>query len=155
MAILPFIEQQALYEQFHLDEPWDSEHNIKLVEQMPAVFADPSLPLPQGMTVFHACVGKGQALELDRDNSFRDILDGTANTIMVVEANGTEAVEWTKPADVDIDMDQPIDQMGHIHPGGFHVLFGDGSIRFISHSIDLDMFRALLTRDGGEVVGRF
>ncbi len=155
VAILPFIEQQALYEQFHLDEPWDSEHNIKLVEQMPAVFADPSLPLPQGMTVFQACAGKGQALELDRDNRIRDISDGTANTIMVVEANGTEAVEWTKPADVDIDLEQPIEQMGHIHPGGFHVLFADGSIRFISHSIDLDMFRALLTRDGGEVVGRF
>ena len=50
VAILPFIEQQALYEQFHLDEPWDSEHNLKLIDQMPATFTDPSLMLPPGMT---------------------------------------------------------------------------------------------------------
>ena len=29
--ILPFIKQRELYEQFHLDEPWDSEHNRKLI----------------------------------------------------------------------------------------------------------------------------
>ena len=32
--ILPFIEQQHLYEQFRFDEPWDSEHNRKLIAQM-------------------------------------------------------------------------------------------------------------------------
>ncbi|MEQ8837542.1 MAG: DUF1559 domain-containing protein, partial [Lacipirellulaceae bacterium] len=30
VAVLPYIDQQALYNQFHLDEPWDSEHNLKL-----------------------------------------------------------------------------------------------------------------------------
>ena len=155
VAILPYIEQQALYEQFRLDEPWDSDHNIKLVEQMPAVFADPSLPLPLGMTVFQGLTDKGGVLEKDRENRFRDITDGTANTIMVVEAHASEAVEWTKPADVEVDVENPIDQMGHIHPGGFHVLFADGAVRFLTHSIDQDLFRALMTRNGGEVVGGF
>lgn len=39
IAILPFIEQQALYEQFKRDEPWDSEHNKKLIEKMPKLYA--------------------------------------------------------------------------------------------------------------------
>src|SRR5262249_34008276 len=30
VAILPFIEQEALYKKFKLDEPWDSPHNKKL-----------------------------------------------------------------------------------------------------------------------------
>ena len=32
-----FSMPEALYKQFHLDEPWDSEHNKKLIEKMPAV----------------------------------------------------------------------------------------------------------------------
>ena len=35
-AYFPYIEQQALYNQFHLDEPWDSEHNKSLIAKMPA-----------------------------------------------------------------------------------------------------------------------
>ncbi len=39
VAILPFIEQDNLYKQFKLDEPWDSEHNKKLLVQMPGIYA--------------------------------------------------------------------------------------------------------------------
>jgi Protein of unknown function (DUF1559) len=38
VLILPYLEQQAVYRQFHLDEPWDSPHNIKLLPLMPKVF---------------------------------------------------------------------------------------------------------------------
>lgn len=152
VAILPFIEQQELYQQFHLDEPWDSDHNIQLLEKMPEVFTDPSLVLPAGMTVFQACSNEGMVFENDRQNRFRDILDGLANTIMIVEADASEAVEWTAPEDLEIDLDNPIDQMGHIHQGGFHVLMSDGAVIFITHSIEQNLFRALLTRDGKEEI---
>ena len=39
--ILPYMDQDALYKQFHLDEPWDSEHNKALVAQMPAAYKHP------------------------------------------------------------------------------------------------------------------
>ena len=47
VAILPYIEQQALYNQFKQDEPWDSENNKKLIEQMPKIFA-PGRPASRG-----------------------------------------------------------------------------------------------------------
>src|SRR5262249_7254639 len=41
VAILPFIEEEALYRQFKLDEPWDSPHNKKLIPLMPKTYAAP------------------------------------------------------------------------------------------------------------------
>jgi prepilin-type processing-associated H-X9-DG protein len=38
------------------------------------------------------------------------------------------------------------------HPGGVNVAFGDGSVRFMKDSIALSVWRALSTRNGGEVV---
>ncbi len=37
------------------------------------------------------------------------------------------------------------------HPGGVNLLFGDGSVHFMKDSIALSIWRALGTRNGGEV----
>ena len=47
VAILPYIDQHGLYKQFHLDEPWDSEHNKPLMAKMPAVYRSPMSKLAQ------------------------------------------------------------------------------------------------------------
>jgi prepilin-type processing-associated H-X9-DG protein len=39
------------------------------------------------------------------------------------------------------------------HPGGVNVVFGDGSVRFIKDSTDMIVWRALSTRNGGEIIG--
>src|SRR4051812_32634281 len=39
VQILPSLEEDALYKQFKLDEPWDSENNKKLIDQMPKLYA--------------------------------------------------------------------------------------------------------------------
>jgi RNA polymerase sigma factor (sigma-70 family) len=38
VALLPYLDQSELYKQFHLDEPWDSEHNKKLSETVVKVY---------------------------------------------------------------------------------------------------------------------
>lgn len=40
--ILPYIEEENLYRQFRTNEPWDSQHNIRLLSQMPRVYATPA-----------------------------------------------------------------------------------------------------------------
>ncbi len=37
------------------------------------------------------------------------------------------------------------------HPGGVNLLLGDGSVRFMKNSIALSVWRALSTRNGGEI----
>ena len=155
VAILPFIEQQALYEQFHLDEPWDSEHNIQFADMLIPVFEDPSLPLEPGKTVFRALIGEEFGMKPDGKSRFRDITDGLSNTLAVVEADRSEAVVWSKPEIMELDMDDPISQMGHVHQGGFNVLMYDGAVIFMTHSVDQELFKKMLTAAGGEQIGGF
>ena len=159
VAILPFIEQQALYNQFKLDEPWDSPNNMKLLQSMPKTYACPSVPnLPPGHSTYRVIVGKGAPFEGTKGLSFQDFTDGTSNTLMVVESQ--EAVPWTKPDDLALDTDPNglLTKLASPHKGsppgggGFNALFADGSVRFLKLSIDLKTFRALTTRNGKEVV---
>lgn len=155
VELLPYLGQQALYQQFRRDEPWDSAHNSKLSETALAVFTDPSVIAPPNHAVFQACIGEGLAFTADEENTIADMRDGTSNTIMVVEVDAASSVPWAKPTDVEIDMGNPLQHMGKSHPGIFHVLLGDGSIHAVSNFIDVDVFRSLLTRDGGEQIGNF
>jgi type II secretory pathway pseudopilin PulG len=154
--ILPYLEQKALYDQFHLDEPWDSEHNKGLISQMPAVFVDPSSrwqPV-DGRTHYLGVKGKGMIFDgTDKGTDIRAITDGTSNTIMVVQVNDDRATTWTKPDDWELDEQYPLKGLaGSMHPGVFGAGYADGSIRNISESIDPTVFKGLLTRAGGEVV---
>lgn len=150
VAILPFMEQEALYKQFRLDEPWDSPHNKALISQMPKAFACPSHDLPPGMTNYRVPAGTGTIFEPGKATAFKDILDGTSNTLMLVES--TEPVEWTKPEDIDYRPADPTAMLGSRHAGGYNAMFADGSVRFIAARINREMLKALFSKAGGEVV---
>jgi type II secretory pathway pseudopilin PulG len=85
VALLPYIEQQALYGQFKLDEPWDSPNNIKLLDKIPTTYRCPSDSLP-GSTVTHyqVIVGQGSLFEGTGGHSIAAITDGTSNTLLVI-----------------------------------------------------------------------
>lgn len=157
VAILPFIEEKALYDQFHLDEPWDSPHNMQLVAQMPAVFMDPSSALDpaEGKTSYLACVGDGLLFEKEDDGTtFRQVTDGTSMTIALVQVNDDAAQVWTKPTDWAPNPESPMLGLGGLHPGIFLAAFADGSVQAIAELVDVETFEALLTRGGGEMVNR-
>jgi hypothetical protein len=154
VLILPYIEQEALYKEFHLDEPWDSEHNKKLLARMPRTFALPGKEkeAAAGQTYYLGFVGKGAFFEEKKALRYpADFPDGTSNTIMFVEA--AEAVPWTKPEDLPFDPGKPLPKLGGRSPGGFLAALCDGSVRLVSSSISEKTLRAAITRNGGEVLG--
>lgn len=152
VAILPFIDQNDLYEKFHLDEPWDSANNKALIEKMPAVFASQYAGSEPGHSNYVYPYGLGLPGSEERLR-FANITDGTSNTIALVEVDILNAVPWTAPEDFDVD-EAPLTDAFDLLVGA-SVAFFDGSVRFISRNIDEETLNALLTHDGGEVVGDF
>jgi hypothetical protein len=155
VLILPYLEEEALYKEFHLDEPWDSDHNKMLLAKMPKFFAMPGSPA--GTTDTHYLAFVGKSAFFDGKKGLRmplDFPDGTSNTIMFVEA--PKGVPWTKPEDLPFDPDptKPLPKLGGQFRDGFNVSLCDGSVRFLRKTISDTTLRSAITRDGGEVLGQ-
>ena len=147
--MLPYLEQNDLYEQFHLDEPWDSPHNKKLIRKMPEVYSSPSVAVAPGKTVYLGIAGENTAFGKD-PLTFSDIKDGTSNTAMIVEANPSHAVEWTRPKDWEPDQRDPMSGLGNVNPGGFIVTLMDGSTQFMSNQTDPEQWKSMWTIAGDD-----
>ncbi len=158
VQILPFIEQQDLYDQFEFSKPWDHPENKKLLDQMPSIFEHPEIKLPAGKTAILAVQGEGFYLDpaQQREGSTAPldaISDGRSNTVVAVVAKATKAVEWTSPRDFTPDfrfshMGLYVDAEGKVT-----LMMADGSLRRIPlKKLNRNIFKAMVTVNGGEQV---
>jgi hypothetical protein len=154
VLLLPYIEGEALYRQFKLDEPWDSPHNIKLLDQMPISYGPFDGPIaPKPYTTFcRVFVGPGAAFEGQHGlNTKTDFPDGPGSTLLIVTA--AEAVPWTMPAELPYAPHLPLPRLGGPFPDHFHVALANGKARRIYNSVSQATLRATITRNGGELLG--
>jgi len=143
VAILPFIEEDVLYRQFRLNEPWDSEHNKKLIERLPKTYQLPGDTAKHDLpsTYYRVFVGNDAMFNWTRGRSFAEITGGLSNTIMVVEA--ADAVPWTKPDELEYDPKKP-PKLGYHIGDACNVALGDGSVRSLRKGLKEEILHSLI-----------
>jgi hypothetical protein len=150
--LLPFVEQEPLYRQFHLDEPWDSPHNIQFADRVISVYTNPRANLEPGYTNYVAPQGPNTVLGSNRMMRYRDITDGESQVILVMEVGPENAIPWSQPDNLEIDAD---DVIGSILPehDDFQALMCDGSVQRFSVAVMVsEVFMRLIQRNDGEPI---
>lgn len=161
--LLPYIEQDVLWKKFKLDEPWDSPHNIQLLKHMPDIYkVNYTIVAPEGQTFYQVFTGPQTLFEIRpqfpggpfgyKGWNLGQINDGTDNTLMIVEAS--RPVPWTKPEDIPYHKDSPVPKVGGPFKdlGICNVAFASAKVTSMRTSVPEKTLRALITRNGGEVV---
>jgi hypothetical protein len=173
VAILPYLGEDALYREFKTAEPWDSEHNKKLLARMPKALETGA---PAGQTHIRSFAGSRAIIpagppggrwgvnpwQNQRAGVFANgrpylgLADGAAYTLFAAEA--AEPVEWTKPDELDFadqpdGPPQPLPKLGGRFAGGFHGLMCDGRVFFFPDTLGEAEIRKLITADAGDAPG--
>jgi prepilin-type processing-associated H-X9-DG protein len=157
VALLPYMDRQDLYEQFRLDEPWDSPHNLPLAARMPGVYGEGDAGLDEaGQTRLRVVVSPPHqhprtpfVLGDARGAKLAAFQDGMARTALVLEM--AEPVAWTNPDEPRYVPGGPLPAFGRPGGGGrVHVLMADGSVSVLRADIPASAWEALLTCNGNE-----
>jgi hypothetical protein len=151
VVVLPYVGEQKLFGEFHLEETWDSPHNKKLLGRMPKVYAPPVGKVTDShSTCYKVFSGKGAAFDGVNVARVQDFRDGTSNTILIIEA-GT-AVPWTKPDDLPYADDKAVPRLGGLFSDRIHAAFADGAVHTLKKRPDEKELRKAITRADGQPI---
>lgn len=107
--ILPFAEQENLYDEYDQDQAWDSPANTRVARQDTYFYQCPSNWIVKDreeryFSAYSIPTGPDTFFGEFENPRLKDATWGSSNTIMVVEACGQEIV-WTEPRDVNLETD--------------------------------------------------
>jgi predicted RNA-binding Zn-ribbon protein involved in translation (DUF1610 family) len=153
VLILPFLGEQALYDQYDFNEPWDSAKNQQLALQMPSEYACPTDPdTATGHTSYVAAVGPKRMFPGADARTLAEVTDGPSNTIAVMEYGGSQ-ISWLEPRDGPSPSTPTVNSPPFSnHPVGWYALMGDASVHWVPDSTSAQDVDSLMTVDGGESV---
>ncbi len=149
VLLLPYLEQQNLYQQFDKSKAWDDPVNINISKQMVPSLMNPASTDTRSGHSDYLLVGGPNAMLADSGKStLMNVMDGTSNTIMAVEVGSGNSLEsWAQP--VYWDASKPFDSPD---PTTVNVLFGDGSVRALPKATPVQTLRLISDRQDGQAV---
>jgi prepilin-type processing-associated H-X9-DG protein len=151
--ILPYLEQESLYQTIDLSKPWNDPANAKALDTHLFVFRCPGSVGPRNTTTYLAIAGPNGCLIPKKSRRLAEITDAHDSTIMVIEAGDENAVPWMAPVDADETLVMNLGPTTKLHhPGGMNAGFVDGSVRFLKTSIPARVRRALISISGNDKV---
>jgi hypothetical protein len=154
VALLPHVGQDVLFKQFNLEEPWDSQHNLKLLDQMPDIYRSPRVKLKgKGSTVYQVFTGPDAVFGRVKPLTLAGIFDGTTNTIMAVESS--TATPWTRPGGIPFDRKKALPDFGKAYGQSPLAVMLDGSPRLLHLStIKAETLKNAIDPADGNVLGQ-
>ncbi|MDB5387872.1 MAG: hypothetical protein JWM11_3518 [Planctomycetaceae bacterium] len=139
-------EQLVSSKDFHLDEPWDSPHNLLQVERMPNIYQFTGAS--KGKTTVHVAIDAETPFGGDRVTRKRSIQGGTSYTFMVVVGGPETAVEWTKPGGLELNSAPNLAALLGTPPeGGYVIALFDGAIRRVAKDPDFANFKEMFSME--------
>lgn len=145
--ILPFLEQQALYSEIDLDKPWHDPANQMVASALIPTYQCPSTTTQPELTTYVAVIDPAGVFTGSQTVRIPQIVDGTSNTLLVVETSPENAVHWMSPQDIDTNTFLAAESQSNAHPGGANAAFSDGSVRFLADSMDEMVREESVTRN--------
>jgi hypothetical protein len=165
VALLPYLGQERLYQEFDFDQPWDSEVNRRAAEAMPTVF-DWNLSPGQGTedlirqaagTVpsanFQCLVGQQAALGAAGITTREQIADGPDRTLMLVHAPQL-ATPWSAPAGWEVNTQQDLARWLQSAEQPIPGLMFSGRAIMVSRDTNLETLMGFITPAGKERFNR-
>lgn len=149
VAILPYMNEDALYRQFKLDEAWDSPANKALASRMPRVYAPIEGVAAPDKTHVRVFVGQMAIFNLTQSRRITAITDGVSNTFLLVES--TDPITWTEPTELTYDPQGKMASLGLPSHDYFIVAMADGSVRMVKKATSRQKINAAITAAGNEM----
>lgn len=150
VAVLPFIEEGLLFDEFNKKNAWDDPENRRFAERLVKPYVSPSDPPGTVDTRTRVFTGPDTLFPPGRGVRFHEVTDGLSNTILFVQA--AEMVRWPQPKELPYSKSLPLPPFSKLYRNSFMVAMGDGSVRMVKDDIDPATIRAAITRDGDERV---
>jgi Protein of unknown function (DUF1559) len=154
--ILPYLDQQQLYETIDLSKPWDDPANSEAFNTPVPVYLCPTGRHSINHTTYLASVASNGCFRLAESRHLSEITDGLSKTLMVIEVPSEFSVPWMAPDDADEELVMSIDSDSTpAHIGGMNAALCDGTVRFLSSTLSAVTRRALISIAAGDEVGEF
>ncbi len=151
VALLPYIEQSAMYRAMKLGQAWNSEDNLLASQTLIPTYRDESEP--SAKTRMRAPVYPGSIWHGDGPpKTFSDVKDGTSNTIAVIHVPENAAIEWSNPEPWVLSVDDPMSDVFGDRETASVVLLDGAALVLKKSNMTNEKLIAMLTCDSGEVV---
>jgi hypothetical protein len=148
--ILPYLDQQELYDTIDLSKPWDAPENAAARAVEIEAFEPYDIKLPATQTLYHVVNHDQGIFNAEIQTPESSIAD--RETIMVVQAAKTQAVHWMQPDEYSLHdlVDISATNASGVN-GVTHIALSDVSVHTIQlQDLPAEQITGLVTINGGE-----
>jgi hypothetical protein len=152
--ILPYVEQQALFNRIDLNHPWNAPVNAEAMNTIVPVYISPFAD-QQRIDGFALSDYAGNVHVLGPTKlTMKDITDGASNTMLMGEVTHNlkpwgSPTNWRDPA---LGLQTSPDGFGGPRKDVTIIVLADASVRKIRNDISPEVLKALATPRGGEKI---